>query len=312
MSVLALELGGSHIGCALVAEGRIRAEAGMPTDARAFADVLAPVERMLRRCLQAGGTPATGLAVGYCGIVDGRTGEVLATLDKYPDLLRFDLAGWARERFHLPMRMENDTALALLGESRAGAARGVRDVVMVTLGTGIGGAAMLNGELLRSDHGQAGCLGGHFCVDHRGRLCACGAIGCAEAEASTSVLPLVCREAPGFAESALAGEPRLDFEALFRVAGTGDAVARAVAEHCLQVWSALTVSLIHAYGPELVLFGGGVMRAERDLLAPIRAYADRHTWRSSRGSARIEAAALGREAALLGGEALFADHGWNA
>ena len=256
MSVLALELGGSHISCALVAGTRVCAEADIPADARGFAEVRVAVEAMLCRCLEAAGGPVEGLAVGFCGIVDGQSGEVLATLDKYPDFAGFDLAGWARDRFGLPVRIENDTALALLGEARAGAAQGARDVVLVTLGTGIGAAAMLGGRLLRSRHGQAGCLGGHLTVNYRGRRCVCGAIGCAEAEASTSVLPLLCREVPGFGGSALAGEARLDFETLFRVAEAGDTVACAVAAQCMEVWSALTVALIHAYGPLLVLFGG--------------------------------------------------------
>ncbi len=74
--------------------------------------------------------------------------------------------------------------MALLGERYAGAGRGFDDIVMTTLGTGIGGAAMIGGKLLRGKHAQAGCLGGHIPVKFGGRQCTCGAIGCAEAEAS--------------------------------------------------------------------------------------------------------------------------------
>jgi glucokinase len=305
MSVLSLDLGGSHISCALVAEGRIEGEARMPTAATRFAEVCPEVEAMLRSCAEQASVPARGMAMGYCGIVDGRSGEVLSTLNKYTDLPGIDLCGWAQRTFGLPLRLENDAALALLGEASYGAARGAADVVMITLGTGIGGAAMVGGQMLRSRFGQAGCLGGHLTVNFRGRQCVCGAVGCAEAEASTSVLPVICRESPEFASSRLASEPVLDFEVLFRLAEEGDRLAQQVADHCVAVWSALTVSLVHAYGPELVLFGGGVMHAGERVLAPIRDYVGRHMWTTVRGVPRIEGAQLGSKAALFGGATLF-------
>jgi glucokinase len=90
-----------------------------------------------------------------------------------------DLAEWFIENVGLPARIENDARMALLGESYAGAARGFTDVVMMTLGTGIGGVAMIEGKLLRGKHAQAGCLGGHIPAVFNGRPCTCGAIGCA-------------------------------------------------------------------------------------------------------------------------------------
>jgi glucokinase len=78
-----------------------------------------------------------------------------------------------------------------------------------------------------------------------------------------------------------------------------------VLQHCFEVWAALTVSLIHAYGPELVLFSGGVMRRGEEIIAPIRDWVAMHMWGTIRGIPRIEPAALGRDAALLGAEALF-------
>ena len=308
-NVLVLDLGGSHIGCAVVGNGRVLAESTIRTDAVSLTKHLPEIAAMLREDLRRSGVAASslrGLAIGYCGVVDGHSGEILSSLDKYRDARTGDLREWARVEFGLPIAMENDARLALLGEVYAGAAKGARDVVMVTLGTGIGGAVMLDGRLLMSRAGQAGALGGHLPVNFRGRLCACGAIGCAEAEASTAVLPAVCRETPGFAESALAGAERLDFATVFAASDAGDAVARRVLEHCIAVWSSLTVGLIHAYGPELVLFGGGVMHRGHEILVPIRGYVERHMWRTSAGVPRIEAAMLGKEAALLGGEALFA------
>ena len=90
----------------------------------------------------------------------------------------------------------------------------------------------------------------------------------------------------------LAVEENINFEALFRLKDAEDAVAGEVLQHCIEVWSALTVSLIHAYGPELVLFGGAVMRSGEEIFDPVRGWVARHIWRATRGIPRIETATL--------------------
>jgi glucokinase len=308
LTILSIDLGGSHITCAAVRDQEVLAEEVISTDAMLLAENLNEIAVMLRRCIVASRVSEAelrGIAVGYCGIVDAGTVSILSTLNKYTDCGEIDLRAWAAREFQLPLRLENDACLALLGEVYAGVAQGAKDVVMITLGTGIGGAAMIDGRLLRSHAGQAGCLGGHLPVNLHGRRCTCGAIGCAEAEASSAVLPILCREHPAFTGSYLAQQPVLNFETLFRAVDATDFVAKEVLNHCLHVWSVLTVGLIHAYGPELVVFGGGVMRRGAELLDPIREYVGAHAWRTSRGLPRIARAQLGDRAALLGGMRLF-------
>jgi glucokinase len=309
MTVLALDLGGSHIGCGIVEGGRVLAVSTINGAARSRANVLSQLKAALLETCQSAGVRSescSGIGVGFPGVVDGQSGEILSTLgNKFDDLNSEDLRAWCEREFGLPMRIENDARLALLGEHFAGAAKGFEDVVMVTLGTGIGVAAMLNNSLLRSRLGHAGSIGGHIPVRLNGRKCVCGAIGCAEAEASTSVLPEICGAWPGFSRSLLAQEPVLDFAALFRCKDTGDEVASEVLSHCMAVWSALSVGLIHVYGPELLLLGGGVMKRGEDILNPIRAYVHQHSWKTSRGLTQIKACGLGADAALIGAEALF-------
>ena len=308
MAVIAIDCGGSHLSCALIENKKILAKSVIETTANSIREILPELASTIRDlCLQCG-VPVescVGLAVGLPVTLNAKTGEILSTLDKFVDIRQVNLLAWGEQELGLPVRLENDARMALLGEQYAGAAIGAQDVVMVTLGTGIGGAAMLQGHLLYSEYGQAGCVGGHLTVNFRGRRCKCGAIGCAEAEASTSVLKQICREWPGFDKSALAAEADLNFQALFRAKDAGDAVAREILQHCLAVWSALTVSLIHAYGPELVLFGGAVMQRGEEIIVPIREWVSAHFWRTVRGVPRIQAATLGRNAALLGAEALF-------
>jgi glucokinase len=199
----------------------------------------------------------------------------------------------------LPFFLENDARLALLGEYAFGAARGAQDVVMVTLGSGIGGAALINGRLLESKHGLAGTIGGHLPVVLDGRLCSCGNRGCAEAEASTVVLGEIYPRQPGAEHGLLNDKRTIGFAQLFDAADAGDEPAVSALDHCLRVWSALTVGLIHAYDPEVVVFGGSVLHRAADILPRLQEYVHNHAWTPGR-TVPLRKAALGSNAALLG------------
>lgn len=310
MLALSLDMGGTHIGCAVVRDREILASASIATkDSQKLAPLLPAIEATLRDSLRGCGEKldgCEGLAIGFPAIVDARTGDILSTLKKYEDVKDLDLAAWSRDVFGVPMRMENDARMALLGEQFAGCVQDVRNVVMMTLGTGIGGAAMLEGKLLRGAHAQAGCLGGHMPVDYRGRLCSCGNIGCAEAEAAGWSLPGIVRDHPKFADSMLAKADAIHFRALFDAADAGDAVALDVRQHCLEVWSADAVALIHAYDPEVVVIGGGVMHRADVILPFVQNHVDKHAW-TAWGKPQVRAAGLGEHAGLLGAVPLLTE-----
>jgi len=303
MKALAVDLGGSHAACAVVDETCVLARRSVSLEAaRGLAGALPVLADALRAAARAAGVAiadCAGLALGFCGLVDPFAGRVLSTNAKYDDAPALDLAGWCREALGRPFRVENDARLALLGERAAGAARGFDDVVMMTLGTGIGGVAMIEGRLLRGRHFQAGVLGGHLVAAFDGRRCTCGARGCVEAEASTWALPPIVRAMPGFERSALARAGRLDFEAVFASAATGDAVAVAARDRCLEVWAAGAVSMVHAWDPEVLVVGGGVMRRGPEVLPGIERRVHGESW-TPWGKVSVRAAALGEDAALLG------------
>lgn len=310
MSVLSVDLGGSHATAGVVSRGRVLASATFDTDGGSLEKLLPDLAAILRESCRVAGISledCEGMGVGFPGVVDRSGCEILSTLGKFEDVNANHLHAWCTQEFGLPMKIENDARLALLGEHLAGAARGSRDAVMVTLGTGIGVGAMLDGSLIHSRLGQAGTISGHIPVRIGGRKCLCGGIGCAEAEASTWALSTICAEWPGFDQSLLAREKVLDFATLFRVKDAGDRVATEILAHCIGVWSTLAVSLIHAYGPEALLFGGGVMRRGEEILGPVRNYVTQYTWRTRRGIADVRLSELGADAALIGAEALFCE-----
>ncbi|MGB0051382.1 MAG: ROK family protein, partial [Terracidiphilus sp.] len=210
------------------------------------------------------------------------------------------LQSWSRESLGLPLFAENDARMALLGEAYAGAGRGFENTVMITLGTGIGGVAMIEGKLLRGKHAQAGCIGGHLPVRLDGRKCTCGAIGCAEAEASGWALPLLVKEWAGVENSPLNRCENIGFRELFTEAARGDKIACEIRDHCLRVWATVTVGLVHAYDPEIVIFGGGVMKSADEILPYIQSHVHRYAW-TPWGKVEVRAAELGGNAALLGG-----------
>jgi glucokinase len=308
MSHVAIDLGGSHAACALVDDSTIIAKQSFEfSDNNSLGILLPRVEDSVRELLQHASQGCEGIALSFCGIVDAVQGRIIQTNGRYHDAPSIDLRGWALSRFGLPFRIENDARTALLGEWIAGAARSFDDVVMVMLGTGVGGAAMINGKLLRGKHGQAGCLLGHFSCELSGRLCSCGNVGCVEAEASSLVLDGICREHPQYTASALADLEHVTFKDVFANADSGDRCALSIRERVLRVWAAAAVSWIHAYDPEILVFGGGVMSAADSILPAISAHVDRHAWTPS-GKVILRKGALGNEASLFAATALFNGH----
>ncbi len=183
-------------------------------------------------------------------------------------------------------------------------ARGYDDIVMFVLGTGVGGAAMIDGKVLRGKHAQAGCLLGHFGCELNGRVCSCGNVGCAEAEASTAVLGEICRNHAQYVGSSLSTLPQIKFKDVFLHAEQGDRCAKAIRDRSLKVWASAVVSSIHAYDPEVVVLGGGIMGSADSILPVITEYVGRHTW-TPWGQVVLRQASLGNEAPLFAAEALF-------
>jgi len=303
MKALAVDLGGSHGTCGVVEDSRLLAHEPVDANgAKSLRAVLPEIIKSSRKLLAQMNLTAddcAGLAMGLPAIVDARTGRVLSTRTKYEDANDVDLTSWCRTELNLSFRLENDARMALLGECYGGAAAGFSDVVMMTLGTGIGGTTMIEGKLLRGKHSQAGCLGGHLPVLFTGRACICGAIGCAEAEAAGWSLPLVAREWEGMASSVLAGRDPLNFQQLFGAADEGDAIACEIRDRCLEIWGVAALSLVHAYDPEILVVGGGVMQSAHAILPAIQKYLDEHAW-TDWGKVQVKAAKLGNNAALLG------------
>lgn len=244
-----------------------------------------------------------GIGISFAGLVDSSAGRILSTNQKYDDGPETDLVGWALSEWNWPLFAQNDARMALLGEWQYGAGMSCRDLVIVTIGTGIGSAVLIDGQLLVGKHFQAGNLGGHFTVNHKGTTCTCGNIGCVESEASSWRLPSLLKEDPEFHNSSLKDEDLLDFKALFCHAGNNDVFAKKMLEHCLSAWSAGIITMIHAFDPEMVILSGGIMKSASMFLPALQEKITRLAW-TPWGKVKLVAARFPDSAALYGADYL--------
>jgi glucokinase len=303
MKTIALDLGGTRLKLSLVVNGKVVAENILPSlSDNGLIPRLESIENAVATMLQETDTlvsELTGVGISIPGIVDTKRMRVLSINNKFSDIIDFDFNHWSQKNWGIPAYVENDARAALIGEWQYGAGKQCDDLVLMTLGTGIGGAAMIEGKLLHGKHFQAGCLGGHFTINMYGSQCNCGNVGCVESEASTWKLPELFRAHPNFAKSKASKAELLDFETLFTLAEEGDETAKEVMYHCLDAWSAGVVNMIHAYDPEKVIIGGGVMKSGNIILPYIREKVAKHSW-TPWGTVQIEGASFTDQAGMLG------------
>ena len=223
---------------------------------------------------------------------------VIGTNGKIPGYEGTPLKEAFERAFSLPAHALNDANAAALGECFAGSAKGIQHLIMVTLGTGVGGGVVLNGKLYSGARGIAGELG-HFTLYQDGVPCPCGKRGCFESYAATTALVRIAGE--------ISGEPGLNGRAVFARAMAGDPAMQGALDHWIGDVAAGLSGLIHIFNPEMVLIGGGVSAQEELLMAPLRKQVLRTVMPRFGEGLRIERARLGNDAGLIGAAKFFLD-----
>lgn len=227
------------------------------------------------------GPDIIAIGVGVPGRVDATRGEVLS--GGYLDLSGCDFKQRLEQSFGKPVTLANDCSMALIGETGVGAARGVKSAVMLTIGTGIGGAAMEGGRIVNGQR-SAGQLG-HLVVNHAGRQCVCGQRGCLETESSGTSLRRHLDEAGYPAETR--------FEDILPLARAGDPRALSVMTRWATPLRAALGTLSAAFDPAVLLLGGGVGHAAIEALGFLPKL---EGWYGC----DVRAAALGDDAGVIG------------
>jgi glucokinase len=273
---LAIDIGGTKLAVAVAtADGRVQAHLRQPSHAEEGPDAM--IERivgMARAAVADAGLELTGIraiGIGCGGPLDPVRGVVRRALNN-PGWIDVPLVDRIEKALQRPAYLENDANAGALAEHRFGAGRGVRNLVYLTISTGVGGGVIADDRLVRGENGNAGELG-HLSVRIDGRPCHCGSRGCVEAYCSGPSIAVRAREAlaEGDGSSSLATlGNQIEAEDVVAAARDGDPLARAIWDETMELLGGGIVSIIHAFNPRLVILGGGVVGARELLFDPLR------------------------------------------
>ncbi len=247
------------------------------------------------------------IGIGAPGPMSHSAGVIL-NAPNLPGWVNVPLRAKFREATGRPVVLENDANAAAFGEFTCGAGKHTRDMVMLTLGTGIGGGIILDGRLWRGRFSTAAEIG-HLIVEPDGRPCPCGKRGCRERYSSANAIAervveaIEAGEESSLAPVAEAGEP-LDARAVDRAADDGDPLAARVWSEACRYLAIGVINLQHLLNPELVVFGGGLIHAGIRLLTPIQEHFEQQVWKLAPDAPRLVFAELGDDAGTIGAAAL--------
>ena len=299
---IGVDLGGTKLAAGIVdRSGAVQRRSVRPTVLESEERLVADVEAAIAELL-ADGVEAVG--VGVPSTIDQTAGRAVSSVNV--PLAGVDLRSRLAARFGLPVAIENDANAAALAEHRFGAGRGTRHMVMLTLGTGIGGGLVLDGRLYRGALGAAGELG-HITIDLDGPRCqgTCPGYGHFEVLASGTAAGLLARrvaeERPDGNLARVAGDGgTVDARLVAELAADGDPDAREIMETVGHRLGVAIADFVNVFNPEAVVVGGGFARAGDLLLDPARAMVAERALPPARDVVRIVPAELGAEAGLVG------------
>lgn len=305
LAAIGVDLGGTNLKVGLVDSlGRILASRSYPTQGEKGPDhFVNAVGNLVESLLGESKTrreSIVGAGVGSPGPLDLKRGVLLKTANlSWTNVPLRDLLA---SRLQMPVFVENDANAAAFGEYWCGREAGHRNMVLLTLGTGVGAGIVLDGQVLHGHFDNAGELG-HMIVAPNGLLCGCGQRGCLEAYASASAVARRHRQAVESAEASSLGND-VSSKGIAEAARTGDKLCHRLWDEACFYLAVACINIQHAYNPEVVLLGGGMADAGDFLLDRVRSHFDVQRWGLHDDFPRIELARLGSDAGLIGAAAL--------
>ncbi|MGJ9456966.1 ROK family glucokinase [Oceanobacillus sp. CF4.6] len=254
-------------------------------------------------------TSIIGIGVGAPGFINAETGFVYEAVNI--GWKNFDLANQLKEKSGLPVFVENDANIAVLGENWTGAGNQAQNLIAITLGTGVGGGIIANGSILSGENGMAGELG-HIHVEENGYACNCGNRGCLETVTSaTGIVRQAIEKIEAFPASLL-GETykknkRITSKDVFELAKNGDSISNSIIKNTADILGRVIANMGVIINPSKVLIGGGVSTAGDQLIDEIRIAFEKHALPRVIEACEIKAAHLGNDAGIIGGAFLVLD-----
>ena len=314
---IGIDLGGTNIAAGLVsADMRIIDKMSVPTLAqRAPELIIDDMAELCKRLVAAHGLSVSDVeAVGVAspGIADHDNGVV-----EYANNLpfrRLKLASLLRERFPVErINVENDANAAAWGEAVAGAAKGTRNSVMITLGTGVGGGIIIDGKICSGFNFAGGELG-HIVIREGGRQCSCGRRGCWEAYSSATALIALtgekldaCRASgrPTLIEKLFEQRGKISARTAFEAMKAGDEAGKEVVDEYIRYLACGLTNIVNIFQPEVISIGGGISNEKDNLLRPLIPIISKEQYGGGIVKATvIKIAELGNDAGIIGAATL--------
>ncbi|MBU7006267.1 ROK family protein [Phosphitispora fastidiosa] len=301
--VIGIDLGGTNIkGALLDLDGGIIEKREIPTLANAgpeaVAGRIAGMITELEAAVRDTGKSVAGVGIGVPGQPERSTGEVIFAPNLY--WRNVPLVKYLRRYTGLPVFLENDANVAALGEQWRGAGQGSANMVMVTIGTGIGGGIVLDGRLYTGSNGAAGELG-HAVIEPAGPQCSCGRRGCLETLTSATAMVRMAREAlDRGVKTELSKEENLEARDIIMAAQAGDRLALDIVEKAAYYLGIGLGNIINILNPDTIVIGGGVSRAGELLFEPLCRNARANCLDCAGSIVRIVPAQLGNDAGFVG------------
>lgn len=293
----AVDIGGTKIAVGIVNDvGKVLSKLETPTDAaRAYPDGLAHIIRMLRESAKIAHVELTGIGIGSTGWVYPFTGE-FGDVDFLPGWKGCNPVKDLAREFNVRAALENDGDAAALGEAAWGAGKGKSRLIYVTVGTGIGGGIILDGQLYRGvdkSHPEVG----HHVIDASGPPCSCGFRGCWEVLATG---PAMAAWFKNNAPASHAYPEDLSAKEIFQLAKEGDALARQAVDREVRYLGLGLANLINLFVPDVIVLGGSVMKSAALFLDDIRKVISQGCRFVPFEKTELALASLGEDANLIG------------
>ena len=303
-----IDLGGTNIKAGVVDEqAGVRAKLTIPTEGQGGPDhVIGRIGRAVEEAIRQAGvarSAVAGVGIGAPGSMSHKDGVIILP-PNLPGWRNVPLRDRVRQLVNLPAVLENDANAAAWGEFWAGAGRDVKDMVMFTLGTGVGGGIIVEGRILRG-HFDNGAELGHMIVQPGGRPCGCGQRGCLEAYASAAatarrtIEALEAGQASSLRARWQAGQP-IESQHVEQAARAGDPLAERIWDEACLYLAIACVNVQHFSNPQRVVLAGGMTGAGDFLTTRVRKYLAEQTWHAAQDQPEITVAALGNDAGFIG------------
>jgi glucokinase len=305
---IGIDLGGTNIAAGIVDENyKITVKGSIPTKPdRNPEEIIKDMGALCNDLISKAGLSADDIE--YAGIASPGTANRDTGVVEYANNLpfvKFPIADILKKYVAVnKVHIENDANAAAKGEAIAGAAKGCRHAVMITLGTGLGGGIIIDKKVYSGFNFAGGELG-HMVIEYNGRQCSCGRKGCWEAYASATGIGRMTREAmeknPGsLLHKAAEDEGKISARTAFAASRMGDAVAQTVVDTYIKYLAAGLANMINVLQPEMVCIGGGVSNEGEPLMIPLSELTHREVYKGSDRKTVIRLAELGNNAGVIG------------